>query len=181
MPSGFCREGIFLSASVGVIPWCSPRLMPAGGCGCCRTWPGFVPSLRDSPHIPKSCPALTCGATGCSVPAGLASLQCPGLAISLTALSLPLTNDGCPSRPMAPGTFRIEFLGIPHLPKPGRYPEFPVRSSGKDRVCAVLHGKSHEVQGIHETPQEIGDMGHPSFVRGREKVGSEISRMRYPG
>jgi hypothetical protein len=104
------------------------------------------------------------------------------------------------------------MMGIPHLPKPGRYPDFlyaavertacapffeerrikfreptklhrksgtprfPVRSCGKDRVCAFLQGKAHEVQGTHETTQEIADMGHPSFVRGRERVGSELSK-----
>jgi hypothetical protein len=47
-----------------------------------------------------------------------------------------------------------------HISKWGR-PEFPVRSSGKDRVCAFLKGKAHEVQGTHETTQEIGDVGHP--------------------
>jgi hypothetical protein len=70
---------------------------------------------------------------------------------------------------VVPDAVKGEVLGIPHLPKAGRYPGFPVRSSGKDRVCAFLQGKAHEVQGTRETSQEIGDMGHPSFVRGQEK------------
>jgi hypothetical protein len=35
-------------------------------------------------------------------------------------------------------------------------------------VCAFLKGKAHEVQGTHETPQEIGDVGHPAVVAGIE-------------
>jgi hypothetical protein len=66
---------------------------------------------------------------------------------------------------------------MPHLPKPGRYPEFPVRSSGKDRVCAFLQGKAHEVQGTHETQQEIGDMGHPAIGAGIESL-QKKSRLR---
>ena len=71
---------------------------------------------------------------------------------------------------MALGTVRGEVLGIPHLPKPGRYPEFPARTSGEEGVCAFLQGKAHEVLETHETPQEIGDMGHPSFVKGKERT-----------
>jgi hypothetical protein len=35
-------------------------------------------------------------------------------------------------------------------------------------VCAFLQGKAHEVQGTHETQQEIGDMGHPAIIAGIE-------------
>jgi hypothetical protein len=47
-----------------------------------------------------------------------------------------------------------------HISK-ARCPEFPVRSSGQESVCAFHQGKAHEVQGTHETSQEIGDVGHP--------------------
>ena len=35
-------------------------------------------------------------------------------------------------------------------------------------MCAFLKGKAHEVQGTHETPQEIGGVGHPAIVAGME-------------
>jgi hypothetical protein len=35
-------------------------------------------------------------------------------------------------------------------------------------VCAFLKGKAHQVQGTHETPQEIGGMGHPAIGAGIE-------------
>jgi hypothetical protein len=82
---------------------------------------------------------------------------------------------------VAPVRIRVEVSsltndGNPTSAKTGQIPRFPVRSCGKDRVCAFLRGKAHEVQGTHETTQEIADMGHPSFVRGRERVGSELSK-----
>jgi hypothetical protein len=52
--------------------------------------------------------------------------------------------------------------------KRARCPEFPVRSSGQDRVCGSLKGEPHEVPGTHETTQEIGDVGHPALVAGVE-------------
>jgi hypothetical protein len=48
-----------------------------------------------------------------------------------------------------------------------RYPEFPVRYLGRDRVCAFPRRKAHEDWGTHETSQEIGDMGHPSVLSRR--------------
>jgi hypothetical protein len=47
-----------------------------------------------------------------------------------------------------------------------RPPEFPVRSTGRDRVCAFLYGKAHRTRGAHQTSQEIGDLGHPSLYSG---------------
>jgi hypothetical protein len=56
-------------------------------------------------------------------------------------------------------------------------PNFLYAALERDRVGAFLQGKAHEVHGTHETPQEIGDMAHPSFVRGKERVGDEISKI----
>ena len=42
-------------------------------------------------------------------------------------------------------------------------------------MCAFLKEKAHEVQGTHETSQEIGDVGHPAFVAGMESKGSFTS------
>jgi hypothetical protein len=36
-------------------------------------------------------------------------------------------------------------------------------------VCAFLQGKAHEVQGTHETTQEIGEVGHPASAAGERQ------------
>jgi hypothetical protein len=38
----------------------------------------------------------------------------------------------------------------------------------QDQRVRLSLRKAHEDQGTHETPQEIGDMGHPAFVEGQE-------------
>jgi hypothetical protein len=59
--------------------------------------------------------------------------------------------------------------------KTSEMPRFPVRSSGQDRVCAFLKGKAQEVQGTHETTQEIGGVGHPAMVMGIEPKSAFVS------
>jgi hypothetical protein len=50
-------------------------------------------------------------------------------------------------------------------------------------VCASLQGEAHEVQGTHETPQEIGGVGHPAIGDGIEPkcawVEEEITLKRF--
>jgi hypothetical protein len=76
-------------------------------------------------------------------------------------------NVGHPWRSMRPARGLRARPAVSHISrKRARCPEFPVRSSGQDSVCAFLKGKAHEVQGTHETAQEIGDVGHPAVVAG---------------
>ncbi len=59
-----------------------------------------------------------------------------------------------------------ESGGLPYLAKNERdTPNFLYAALDRDRVCAFLRGKAHEVRGTHETTQEIGDMGHPRSSR----------------
>ena len=53
-----------------------------------------------------------------------------------------------------------------YLSREGSMNVFPVPRSGQDRVCA-LSEKAPEVLGTHETPQEIGDVGHPAVLLGK--------------
>jgi hypothetical protein len=59
-----------------------------------------------------------------------------------------------PSTFVAPGRVRGEVLGIPHLPKPGRYPEFPVRSSGERLVRQLELGASPVPKGRLRVAQD---------------------------
>ena len=50
-------------------------------------------------------------------------------------------------------------------------------------MCAFLKGKAHEVRGTHDTPQEIGGVGHPAIGDGIEpkcaRVEEEITLKRF--
>ena len=71
--------------------------------------------------------------------------------------------------------------GIPHLAKNERdTPNFPVRSSGNERVCGSLQREPQEVQGTHETPREIGGLGAPGVLFGanEKRRSRESTRIR---
>jgi hypothetical protein len=61
------------------------------------------------------------------------------------------------------GEARGENCGIPHLAKNERdAPNFLSAALDRTACAPFFKGKAHEVQGTHETPQEIGDVGHPA-------------------
>jgi hypothetical protein len=67
------------------------------------------------------------------------------------------------------GRLEGEGCGIPHLAKNERdAPNFLYAALERTACAPFIKGKAHEVQGTHETTQEIGDVGHPAVVAGIE-------------
>ena len=66
-----------------------------------------------------------------------------------------------------PITFNIKIRGIPHLAKNERdAPNFVYAALDRTACAPFLKRKAQEVPGTHETPQEIGDVGHPGSLPG---------------
>jgi hypothetical protein len=91
------------------------------------------------------------------------------------------------------GEVRGESCGIPHLAKNERdAPNFLYAALDRTACAPFFKGKAHEVQGTHETPQEIGDVGHPAigggdgtksvfFPRNKSDSGrGQMARVDYP-
>jgi hypothetical protein len=71
---------------------------------------------------------------------------------------------------LARHTLEGEACGIPHLAKNERdAPNFLYAALDRTACAALLKGEPHEVQGTHETPQEIGVWGTRRLVAGIER------------
>jgi hypothetical protein len=63
----------------------------------------------------------------------------------------------------------VEVRGIPHLEKNQRdAPNFLHVAMDKTACAPFFRGKAQEVRRTHEARQEIGDVGHPGLVAGRD-------------
>src|SRR5580658_3981985 len=78
-------------------------------------------------------------------------------------------NMGHPCGSVRPERLEGKTRGIPHLAKNERdAPNFLYAALERTACAALFKGEPHEVQGTHETPQEIGGVGHPATVAGIE-------------
>jgi hypothetical protein len=78
--------------------------------------------------------------------------------------------SGCYRALVGSGESRGESCGIPHLAKNERdAPNFLQVDETRSACAPFFQGKAHEDQGTHEASQEIGDVGHPAFVCGKEE------------
>jgi hypothetical protein len=65
---------------------------------------------------------------------------------------------------------------IPHLAKNERDAPHFLYAALDRTACAALFKEPHEVQGTHETTQEIGDVGHPAMGAGIDTKRCEPER-----